>query len=82
MKITGIWETSQREEAIYSTDSFLSPGRSTAVKQIGPWGEEQNRATEMANERWRDDLGEIGVVGRAGEIRDKLLLCEAIVAIE
>lgn len=36
MKITGIWETSQREKVIYSTDSFLSPDRNTAVKQIGP----------------------------------------------
>lgn len=67
---------------IYCTDSFLSPDRSTAVKQIGPLGKEQNREIEMVNERWRDDLGKIGVVGRAGEIRDKLLLCEAIVAIE
>lgn len=72
MKITGIWENSQREEVIYSLDSFLSSVRSMAVKQIGPWGEEQNREIEMANERWRDDLGEIGVVGCAGEIRDKL----------
>lgn len=48
---------------IYSTDSFRSSDRSMVVKQIGPWGEEHNREIEMASERRRDDLGEIGVCG-------------------